>query len=471
VTICLWCGSVFRVLDHLSGPVVRCCLLLALLLSGCSLSQPPRSENPVPLPQAFSDSGEKLLAESWWQAFSDPALNELIKKSQAENLTLQSARDRLLQAEAVARKSGAILYPTLDATGEFSTTRSHSDDRTRTLNNRSLGVMASYELDLWGRLRSSRDAAALDAKASAEDLQTVALSISAQVATTWYQLVEQSGQLALLNQQIATNEKVLDLVTLQFRTGQVGIADVLQQRQLIETNHGEQAQIAAEIKVLENQLAVLLGQPPNQLQFPQQTNFVDLPPLPQTGLPADLLQQRPDLRRAFHELLAADQRVAVALAERFPQLSLSATLETSGEHTRDLFDNWLGNLSANLLAPIFDAGERKAEVDRTRAAAAEKLHDYGQAILKAVAEVEDALVREKHQQEYLASLQKQLELADQVIRSLRDRYFKGAVDYQRVLDALLSQQSLQRNLLTSQRELLENRIALYRALGGGWPLL
>jgi len=447
------------------------CLVLMLLISGCSLSQPSRPVAPVSLPATFSDSGSSPLPTHWWLTFTDPVLDTLINQALTDNLSLQSARDRLLQAEALARQSGAALYPTLDATAEVSTSRVHADGNTSTVNNKSLGLMAGYEIDLWGRLRSSRDAASLDAEASAEDLQTAAISLTADVAVTWYQLVEQSGQLALLNEQTATNEKVLDLVTLQFRTGQVGIADVLQQRQLIETNRGEKAQISARLKVLEHQLAVLLGQAPNQIQVPQQTVLAELPPLPQTGLPADLLQQRPDLRSAYNALLAADQRIAVAVADRFPQLSLSASLETSGEHTRNLFNDWLTNLSANLLGPVFDAGQRRAEVDRTRAVAAERLHDYGQAVLTALTEVEDALVQERRQREYLASLSRQLELAGQVTRSLRDRYLKGAVDYQRVLDALLSQQQLQRDLLTGQRELLENRITLCRALGGGWPLI
>lgn len=447
------------------------CLVLMLLISGCSLSPPARPVAPVSLPATFSDSGSSPLPTPWWLTFTDPVLDTLINQALTDNLSLQSARDRLLQAEALARQSDAALYPSLDATAEVSTSRVHADGNTSTINNKALGLMAGYEIDLWGRLRSSRDAAALDAKASAEDLQTAAISLSADVAVTWYQLVEQAGQLALLNEQTATNEKVLDLVTLQFRTGQVGIADVLQQRQLIETNRGEKAQISARLKVLEHQLAVLLGQAPNQIQVPQQTVLAELPPLPQTGLPADLLQQRPDLRSAYDALLAADQRIAVAVADRFPQLSLSASLETSGEHTRNLFNDWLTNLSANLLGPIFDAGQRRAEVDRTRAVAAERLHDYGQAVLTALTEVEDALVQERRQREYLASLNKQLELAGQVIRSLRDRYLKGAVDYQRVLDALLSQQQLQRDLLTGRRELLENRITLCRALGGGWPLI
>ncbi|MCK5866298.1 MAG: TolC family protein, partial [Marinobacter adhaerens] len=156
--------------------------------------------------------------------------------------------------------------------------------------------------------------------------------------------------------------------------------------------------------------------------------------------------------------------------DRFPRLSLTAGVDTSGAHTRDLFDNWLATLAANLAAPIIDGGLRKAEVDRTRAVASEALHTYGQTILDALGEVEDALAQEQHQRDFIASLDKQLTLAGQVIERVRDRYLQGTMDYQRVLDALLSQQTLQCSLLTARRDLVQDRIDLCRALGTGWAL-
>ena len=136
----------------------------------------------------------------------------------------------------------------------------------------------------------------------------------------------------------------------------------------------------------------------------------------------------------------------------------------------DLFDNWLATLTANLLAPIIDGGRRQAEVDRTQAVAEEALHAYGQAVLEALAEVEDALVQEQRQVEYLASLNRQLELAEQATERIRERYLNGAENYQRVLTSLLSEQQLQRTRLSARSDLFANRIKLCRALAGGWEM-
>ena len=176
------------------------------------------------------------------------------------------------------------------------------------------------------------------------------------------------------------------------------------------------------------------------------------------------------MRGALQRVQASDQRVAVAIADRFPQISLSADLSTAGSRSSDLFDRWLSNLAANLVAPLVDGGFRRAEVDRTRAAAGEAFQNYRQVVLAALKEVEDALVEELRQTEYLESLQEQLKLADQVVVRVRDYYVKGIGDYLRVLTAQLSQQQLQRTYLTARLNLYEARIALCKALAGGLSL-
>ncbi|BCR06462.1 membrane protein [Desulfuromonas versatilis] len=441
----------------------------ALWLSACA-PVTPQLQPPVEPPAAFSAAGDQALPERWWLALDDPGLDGLIERALAGNLSLQSAWDRLDQARALARRAGADLYPSLDAEASVSHLRLREGGETSSSDELGLGLVAGYELDLWGRIRSSREAALLDARASADDLQTAALTLSAQVAATWYQLVEQYGQLELLEAQRALNQQVLELVTLQFRTGQAGIADVLQQRQLVESNRGERAQAEARAGLLEHQLAILLGSAPGEPVAPRQSGLLELPSLPATGLPAELVQRRPDLRGAWHRVLASDRNLAAAIAERFPRLSLTAQLSTSGGKASDLFNDWLTSLAGNLIGPLVDGGFRRAEIDRARALAAEDLHTYGQAVLDAFGEVEDALLQERRQRELIASLDRQLELAATVIERVRDRYTKGAVDYQRVLDALLSHQQLQRTRLSAQRELIQNRIDLYRALGGGWEL-
>jgi NodT family efflux transporter outer membrane factor (OMF) lipoprotein len=447
-----------------------CLSALFLLIAACA-PQVPRQAVPVQLQEAgFSATGQAPLPQKWWLTFEDEQLDQLVEQALAGNFTLQSAWDRLDRARATARKAGSELFPQLDGEGGFITSRTNTNSRTNASHSYSLGLVASYEIDLWGRIRSTQDAAELDAQASAEDLQTAALTLSAQVARTWFQLLEQNGQIEILQQQLEINQKTQELISLQFRTGQVGIADLLQQRQLTESRRGELALAAGRAQVLRNQLAILLGLSPDQAPQLVHGNLDQLPPLPETGLQIRLLERRPDVRAAWIQLQSADQLVAAAVADRFPRLSLVGRVNTTNQSIDDLFDDWLASLAANLVAPLLDGGRRRAEVDRTRALAAEALHDYGQTVLEALAEVENALTREEQQVKYLSSINQQLVLADQAIDRIRDRYLNGAEDYQRVLGAVLSKQVLQRTQLSARRELFENRVNLCQALAGGWEL-
>ncbi len=465
-------------LSAASVSALRFLAFLTLIgLVSCSGRQPV-VKSPLELPKKFSDGGEKRLPNKWWHDFNDKNLDQLIEKALAGNLSLLVIWDRLAQAEAVARREGAALLPAVD--GEFdasaSTQSNNRDDlfngsssRT-TRNNLSLELIARYELDLWGRIRSTRDAAALDVKATEEELQAAAITLTAEVATTWYELATQYGQVDLLKSQLETNADILELVTLRFRRGQVGAADVLQQRQLVESRRGEIATAESRAVVLEHELAILLGLEPRARVAPVTTELPDITPLPQTGLPASLIQLRPDIRRVFFQILAADRRVAAAVADRFPSLSLVAGVGASDDSLRSLFDNWFANIAANLIGPLFDAGARKAEVERNRAIVSERLRQYGQAILTALGEVENALVQERRQRDLIVSLEKQLELSELAIDRARDSYIKGAVDYLRVLDVLLTHQELQRDYLEARLQLVVFRINLCRALGGGWQM-
>jgi len=446
-----------------------CLSVILLLLVACTPAITRQASSVQPQGD-FSATGQAQLPEKWWLTFTDPTLDHLIEQALAGNLTLQGAWDRLDRARAVARQAGADLMPQFDGNAGFSTTSSRVDSRTDSSQSYTLGLAASYEIDLWGRIDSTRDAAELDARASADELQTAALTLSAQVATTWFQWLEQQGQVEILQQQLQTNRQTLELISLQFRTGQVGIADLLQQRQVVENRRGELVLTNGRLQVLQNQLAILVGVPPDWAPELSPRKFGDLPPLPATGLQSSLLEKRPDVRSAWLRLLAADKRVAAAAADRLPRLSLTGRASTTAEQVEQLFDDWLASLAANLLAPILDGGRRRAEVERSQAVAAEALHDYGQTVLTALTEVEDTLTLEQHQQEYLASIDRQLVLATQATERIRDRYLNGAEDYQRVLISLLSEQQLQRTQITAHRELFENRINLCRALAGGWEM-
>jgi len=432
-------------------------------------------EPPVALPEAFTAGGELALPERWWIAFDDSELAALVDRALEGNFGLAVAWDRLAQAEAVARKEGVSQHVQLDYAAGASVDRvrrglSGGATQETRVDDYSLGLTVSYEVDLWGRVESRARAAELDALAGAEDVHAAAITLTADLAPTWYRLVEQNGQRALLERQRETNQQVLDVVTLRFRRGQVGAADVLRQRQLVESIQGEIDRVEANASVYSHQLAVLTGRPPAEIVAPQVAELTPLAPLPDTGLPTELIQRRPDVRAAYLDVRAADERVAVALADRWPRLTLSARASTSASSVGDLFDFWLVGIAADLVGPILDGEERDAEIHRTRAVLSERLHTYGQTILASLAEVEDALALEREQRDLIASLERQLALSDQVIERIRDSYTKGAADYLRVLEALATNQSLQRNLLTARRQLVEYRIDLCRALAGGWEL-
>lgn len=423
------------------------------------------SSNPVPIAENFSLSGQQSLSPSWWHDIDDPGLQALIEQALTNNLDLLGSRERLKQAQALAIKAGAALSPTLTGRTTGSESRTRKSNSTSSSSNLLLGLAASYEIDLWGRLQALEDSAVYDLQSSEKDLQTAALSIAAQIATTWYELATGYSQIELLKQQQAVNRVGLDLIQLRFNAGQVSIADVLQQKQLIESKSGEQARQRATIQLLIHQLAILTGHSPGNFTLTEKPQLIELPPLPDTGLPLDLLSNRPDIKSSYLSLLSADRKVAAAIADRYPKLSLSGDLNTSGSAS-DLFSNWFASLGANLVGPLLDGGSRKAEAERTTASAQEKFYTYGQTVIEAIGEVEDALVREKEQKALIASLEVQLDLATKTTGNVRDRYKLGIENYQRVLTALLSQQSLQRNLLSSRQQLISYRISLYRALGG-----
>ncbi len=458
-----------------SNTAFRCDAWLAvgfcfLFVVSCA-RRPLHVEPPLSLPAAFSGTGASALHEQWWTAFEDPQLDALVARALEDNFTLRTAWDRLDQAQATAKKSGAGLWPSLDGSAGVSRTvskvggfdRMYSTDYV-------LGLAARYEVDLWGRVRAERDSAGLNTAAAWEDLHAAAITLTAEVARTWYQVIEQRGQLNILDEQLETNGKYLDLITLKFRRGQVSATDVLQQRQLVESTKGERVIVQSNLKVLEHQLAILLGVPPDALDVHPGSELPALPPMPDAGLPAEWIRRRPDIRAAEARIQAADRRVAAAVAARFPALRLTADADTSAEEIRDLFDNWLASIAANLTAPLFDAGERRAEVERTRAALSEQLNSYGQLVLQSVKEVEDALVRETRQSEYVASLGEQLKLSRQSTEQTLENYTKGTMDFTRYLTTLLSHQRLQRTYLQARRELVLHRIGLYRALAGSWSL-
>ncbi|WP_279591370.1 efflux transporter outer membrane subunit [Halospina denitrificans] len=440
-------------------------MVCLLLITGCASS---REEIPAPVapPESFSDSGDATMPDKWWRAFDDDPLNQRVDRALGSNLDLRVAWQRLREARAVLDRESASLFPDLDANADAETRR--GSERGSDTEQLQLGLSSSYEVDLWGRIGSRVDAERFRLQASYADYQTAALSLSAEVTRTWYRLMEERSQLELINNQIQTNRDVLRLIETRFGSGQTQSADVLRQRQLLESTREQKLTIESRIQVFEHQLAVLLGKPPRSAIDQAGRSLPELPPLPETGLPVELVQRRPDVRRAHNRLRAADAALAAAISNQYPRLTLNASVSTRENDANDLFDNWASAFAGNLVAPLIDAGQRDAEVARSRSIKQQRLFEYGQTILTAFQEVEDALIQEKKQRRRIESLEEQLRLADATYEQLRLEYFNGVTDYIDVLNTLTDRQELRRNLLSAELELLEFRIALYRALAGGF---
>ncbi len=441
----------------------------ALGLTGCRSSSPALPPE-VMLPEAFSGSGSQVLPEKWWESLHDAALNDLMDEAMAGNLTVQMAWDRLSQAEQVAKKAGASLWPAVTYQGSATRTRTEVGNTTTYATSLSAGLVATYEIDLWGRVRSVQQAALADVASSQEDLAAAAVTLSASVAKTWFQLVEAQQQVVLIGRQVDRNQKVLEIITTQFRKGQAVAADVFRQRQLVESTRGTLVQAEEQAKLLQHSLCVLLGRVPQQAWNDLEQDLIALPSLPDTGVPLKMIERRPDVVSAFHAIEAADHRTAAAITAKYPTLSLTGTLTTSESRIEDLFDDWLASLAAGVAGPLFDAHLLEAEAQRTRAVLSQAIHAYRQVVLESIQDVEDALVQEGHQRVYVESLATQLDLSRKAFERTRQQYLNGQVDYLRVLESLATQQQLERSELTAQRQLIERRIDLCRALAGSWDM-
>jgi NodT family efflux transporter outer membrane factor (OMF) lipoprotein len=446
--------------------------MLLLAAASCTVHESGH-KTPVEPPGEFTGGGEATVPDRWWQAFSDPTLNALQRKALAGNFDLEAARDRLREARAVVDRESAARYPALDLSVSAEHQRRGSGAVTGSgdagSEQLSTSLVADYEVDLWNRIDSTIEQTEFQQAARRADLKAAAITLTANVASTWYELVQQRGQRRILRQQIETNERVLEIVRRRFARGNVRASDVLRQQRLLESTRQQRSVVLEQIELLKHQLLVLTGRSPTMALNASGDALPQVPPKPDPGLPAELVHRRPDVRSAFYEVRAADRGIAVAIADRYPSLTLTASLSTSDSDATDLFDDWMRSIAGDLLQPVFDAGQRKAEVRRTESVKGQRLATYGQTVLTAFREVTDALSSEYHQRQQIRSIRKQLELAQRTSERLRREYLNGDISYIDVLDALTREQQLQRDLLQARFFLIENRIGLYRALAGGWP--
>jgi len=445
--------------------------MLTLAFPGCAVRRPLQSFQPaVAVEDHFlrGDLEGRNLAfgsTNWWRSFNNPTLDELISVAFTGNLELRQFVERIEQADARLRQAGGRLLPQLDADGGLSSRWSDGSgiDFHSREDASSLGIFFGWEIDFWGRLRFAKGARAQETEAALYDWLGARLMLSASIAETYFGILEQHQQLNLLHKQIEISSTLLDLTRFRFGQGLSSIVDVLQQQEQLASTRSRIPQIEGRLEQLELALDVLLGTSPGTREKTFPRGLDDPPERFTAGVPSDLLDNRPDLLASRHQVSTFDYRVGEAIAERLPRFTIGGSLSAAG-------DSGLGVLVANAIAsvagPVFDAGIRRAEVDLRRSQLKEAVAEYSSRYLTAVREVETSLLLERKQADSLALLENQLSIAERLLQETRNRYIQGLTEYLPVLAAVGTVQDLQRNVLTSRRELLSIRVTLHRSLGG-----
>jgi NodT family efflux transporter outer membrane factor (OMF) lipoprotein len=406
----------------------------------------------------------------WWGQFGDPLLVQLVERSLAANNDLAAASGRLRTARATVAGARGSLLPSVGGSAGAS--------RSGTLtapaigaSSFDLGVDAAWEIDLFGKLGGSVAAARADEAASQATLFDVQRAITAEVALNYLTLRDAQARLAIGASNLATQRDNLQIAQWRYQAGLATALDVEQARTLVAQTEASLPGLRQSASIAINQIDVLAGQAPGaSAALLEPVRPVPTPPvLTAAGLPAELLERRPDVVASRHLLEAAVIRIGVARADLYPALRLSGSIGTSGGTPGSLFSSILGNIAGGLTAPIFEGGTIRARIEQQRGSADIALANYRAAILTALQDTQNALVAVQTAREREAAFGRAEGSARETLLLAELRYRSGSVDFQVLLDAqrsLLSAQDSRQSARTAQSTAA---VQLFKALGGGWP--
>ena len=441
--------------------------LLAALTTACAITEPIARPD-QPLPAAWLETSTTTPApipEAWWEAFGSPQLDALIAEARSAAPDLRIQGERVVQAELALRQAGAALFPALNLSGGGGTRNIDGDESGAF----ELSLGASYELDLWDRIAAGVDASRASLAATRFDYDAARLSISASVATTWFQALALHERVAIARENLTIAERVLRVVQARYDNGAASALELSQQRSTVLNQRQAIEPLEVQLRQTRSALAILLGRNPQAAPADGVRLASIQVPTVNAGLPSELLLRRPDLAASEAALAAAAANVAAARAALLPAVSLSAGAGVGSAALLSLADTTRTlSISASLLQQIFDGGRLRAAVDIQRSRQRELVETHRRAIVVALKEVEDALAdsardarQEGAQREILGETQRSLRLAEL-------RYREGADSLLAVLDAQRALFSAQDQLAQLRLARLTGAVALYKALGGGW---
>lgn len=441
-------------------------LLLSTVLMGCAssgniarLSQKAVEPAPASASLVGAQQIQLPMTDAWWTPFEDDVLDRLISQALTGNFSLHSAQARVERASAMAGQPGGGLLPAMSNIGLLGDRFEASAE----LWGYSSRIAMSYEVDLWDKFLPGTLPKNLQVSASKAELSASVITLSANVANTYFALVKSQEELRLLEHQSAINKEVLALVT-ENAHGTLQPDELLRQRQLVAESETQRIRVEAGQRLLTHQLAALVGASASEFTLPEDLpSLTMLPALPYTGVPAEWLLRRPDLQASFLRIRSLDPDIAQMVASFFPRVNLSSLVSPA-----HLLEDWLLGLASKLSLPLLDRANVAFEVDLAEAKQAEALADYRHKVMTAVQEVEDAMVAEERDRSLARSLGQRLALAQGAFGHLKHRYAEGEVEYFEVFTTLRDMQLLERERLAAKLALSLDRVAIARALAGSW---
>lgn len=457
-------------------------LLAILLVGGCAVGPdyvPPQPEMPGGWvePADFGISPTNADMGSWWSEFGDPVLDSLVDRARQENLDLELAAARIVEARARYGVAKADWLPDLDGTGGYSRGRSSDSLSAFDIDEddlMTLGFDVAWELDVFGRIRRSVEAAKADIEFSQEDYRDVLVSLTAEVASSYVMLRSFQARLAIARANVALQNESLGIAQTRFDTGLAPELDVFQARTNLADTESQIPDLEAGIAFSINRIAVLLGEFPGALRA-ELTPVGSIPRAPAavaTGVPADLVRRRPDIRRAERQLARQTALIGVATADLYPRFTLNGFFSLDADKLTQWFK---GESIAWSFGPafrwnLFQGGAIRNNIEATEQQTVQAGIIYDNTLLLAVEEVENAITSYTNERERNAALVRAATASARTVELSSDLYRRGLTNYQNVLDALRSQLSFDLQRVESEGSAVLSLIRLYRALGGGWRI-
>lgn len=472
------------------APRASALVLMAAILGGCTqlpLVGPDHEIPRVSLPSNWSttqsegrnSANDSTRTAQWWRQLGDPQLDALVDDALAGSLDLRLAQARLRQARASRQQAVSGLFPTVSASASASHNKNSSAAGGNTGFSGSpsgsiydTGFDATWEIDIFGGTRRGIEAAAADMASTQANLDNVRVSLVAEVAQNYIQARSYRNRIAIARDNLASQSETLQLTEWRYQAGLAANSDVEQARTTLEQTRASIPDLETGAVAAENRLAVLVGRNPGDLhkQLAEQRPLPAVPDSVATGIPADVLRQRPDLIAAERTLAAETARVGQKMAQRFPSLNLGATFGWQAFSAAAL--GGAGTLahavSGTLAATLFDGGRLRSAVDIQSAMQEQALIAYQSSVLTALEEVENALTSYAGAHERVGARRAAAQAARNAAQLSRQMYESGLADFQKLLDTERTRLSAEDNLASSEAEQLNSLIKLYKALGGGW---